>query len=225
MVGAAAVMGATSIPHCAAMCGPLACAACGEGEAQGRTAGAYALGRLVSYGLGGAAAGALGSTLLHQLDAARVHHASAAMMALALGFSAYRLWRSGSSSPLVPLRRGRGESSVRRALGIGLLTGVLPCGALVSSMLLAAGAGAWWAGALVMLTYALASAPGTLGPALAGAMVGRRLGSRGPWVRRGISVAMLLAAVWVAARPWMIRTGHCSHCRAEAPALSQGGHG
>lgn len=227
LLGASAVMGAASTPHCAVMCGPLACAACGDGSAQARTAGVYSLGRALSYTAGGAAMGALGATLLRQLDAARVHQASAALMAVALVLSARRLWSASRASPLVPLRRGRAMApSTGRALGLGLLTGVLPCGALVSAMMLAASSGVWSVGAAVMLVYALASAPGTLGPALAGALVVKRLGAQRAWVRRGLSMAMMLAAVWVAARPWMVQTGHC-HCHeagARAPAASQGGH-
>ena len=59
---AGAAAGLASVPHCTAMCGPLAAYACsGHPGASGQ--GRYQLGRFISYSALGAVAGRLGSLL------------------------------------------------------------------------------------------------------------------------------------------------------------------
>ena len=57
-----AVAGASSVPHCVGMCGPLAAAACPKGAGAAAPL-RYQAGRVVSYAALGAIAGALGHTL------------------------------------------------------------------------------------------------------------------------------------------------------------------
>ncbi len=220
ILGAAVAAGVASAPHCAGMCGPLALSACGNRAAP--TA-AYSAGRLASYAMGGAVAGAVGSRFVRVLGAAHVHHVAAALTAAAMLWQAARLLRGDARrAPVVPLRRGR-DAGVTRGLGMGLLTGLLPCGALASAMLLAAGAATPLGGALSMTAFALASAPGLLAVVFAGRLASR-VGFRAPeaWVRRALGVALIALAAWTVARPFQVARHGC-HChdRAAVSAVFQ----
>jgi sulfite exporter TauE/SafE len=211
--GASVAAGLASAPHCAAMCGPLALAACGNRAAP--TA-AYTFGRLVSYALGGAVAGAVGGRLVMVLGRSHVHHVAAGITALAVAWQALRLLRAETrAAPLVPLRASR-EGSVRRGLGIGLLTGLLPCGALAAALLLAAGTASPGGGALAMIAYAMASAPGLLAVVAAGRFASR-FGLRAParWQRRALGLALLGLAAWTLSRPFTVARRGC-HCHDRA---------
>jgi sulfite exporter TauE/SafE len=147
-------------------------------------------------------------------------------VALAIGLSlavtAARVLRTGGRERLVPLRRAKDAPRPPAALA-GLLTGFLPCGALASALVIAAGAASWWGGALVMVTFALASAPGLAAALAAGRAVSSLL-ARATAVRY-VAAAMLLAAgVWVAARPWTMPERAC-RCHAAAPSVTQHGGG
>jgi sulfite exporter TauE/SafE len=89
----------------------------------------------------------------------------------------------------------------RRGLGLGLATGVLPCGLLVAGWMLAAASADPVTGSLVMASFAVGSSPGLVAP-----LVGKRaLGGRG----RRLSptwqgLAWCALAIWVGVRPlWM----------------------
>jgi sulfite exporter TauE/SafE len=93
----------------------------------------------------------------------------------------------------------------RRGLGLGLVTGFLPCGMLVPAWLLAASTAAPLAGAAVMTAFAFASLPGLLLP-----VAGRRLVSRAvervPAQVQGL--AWCLLAAWIALRPLLAAVHH-----------------
>jgi hypothetical protein len=93
----------------------------------------------------------------------------------------------------------------RSGLGLGLVTGVLPCGLLASAWLLAMSTGQALGGALVMTVFGLASAPGLLLPWFGQKMLARR-GLR--LTARVQGVAWLLLALWIAARP-LFAAAHC----------------
>lgn len=211
---AAAAAGIASTVHCAAMCGPLALAAC---DAPGRGAlgaGArYGLGRLLSYALTGALAGAAGARLVRALRAETVQQVVSLLLAAGLLLAAARVLRGGRARSLVTLRTSKPRPRVP-ALAVGLATGFLPCGALAAGLLIAAATASWWGGALVMVVFAAASAPGLLAVVLAGtrlrAIVDR---TATPTRRRIAGVALVLAACWAAARPWVMPERQC-HCHA-----------
>lgn len=213
IVGAALAAGVASAPHCAGMCGPLALSACG---ARGAPTAAYLSGRVLSYALGGAAVGALGGRFVMLLGRAHVHHVAAAMAAMAMLWQAARLLRSESRrAAVVPLRSAR-RAGVPRGLGMGLLTGLLPCGALASAMLLAASAATPLGGAASMTAFAAASAPGLLAVVFAGRLASR-IGLRAPGLhaRRALGVALIALAAWTAARPFRVARQGC-HCHDRA---------
>lgn len=194
LAGAAA--GLASLPHCAAMCGPLA--AYGGG---GRRAVAFQGSRFAAYLVLGAVAGSVGHGLRALFDDARlVHVLLAGSLALGLGYAAWRLWRETSAAPAEPQLVQLGRKGSRRRLMksalLGASTACLPCGALLAGALVAASAGSVLGGTLSMGAFALASAPGLL---LAG-FAGSRLRSLSLTGRRTLSVVLALGALVVAFR-------------------------
>ncbi len=214
VIGAAAAAGVASSAHCAAMCGPLALAACGAPGREGVRAGMrYGAGRLASYAVTGSIAGALGARLVRVLRGEHVQQAVSLALAAGIALAALRVLRSRPAQRLVTLR-ARKDAPRPPALAAGLLTGFLPCGALAAGLMIAAGAASWWGGALAMTSFALASAPGLAAVVLAGATLGERLqGVMTPSRRKAFGVALMLAAAWVAARPWWMPERRC-HCHA-----------
>ena len=187
--------GLASMPHCAAMCGPLAAMG-----GSGRRSVVFQTSRLAAYLVLGSIAGALGASLRALFDDARVVQVLlAASLAVGLGLAAWRLWREGSHAepPLVQLGL---EKPSRRPLLKSALLGAslacLPCGALLAGALVAASAGSALGGALSMGAFAIASAPGLLAAGFAAARL-RGLSHHG---RRTLSVILALGALLIAFR-------------------------
>lgn len=208
---AMALLGFSSAPHCAFMCGPLAARACArsQGQSTWRNSLLYTAGRLASYTFLGALAGALGavaitpSPLLGQL-------ASAALAAV-LAWRAWELAFPGRRRFAFHPRLVRLLRPLRNDAGfLGLVTALLPCGAVVAALLLAATSANAAVGALGMTVFTLASAPGTLLVVWGGGSVGRRVEARlSPLQMRNGAIAVLLAlSLWTALRPWL---GHEHH--------------
>lgn len=166
--------------HCAGMCGPfMAIVAGGDGGARARRWQchfAYHFGRLVVYATIGALFGLLGAAL--DLGAAlagvqRVAAVLAGALMLAMGVvGALRaggarlvlLGRSKAPGPLTRLlaaahRRLAVWPAVPRALLIGLLTTLLPCGWLYAFALVAAGSASAAGGAATMIAFWLGTVP------------------------------------------------------------------
>jgi sulfite exporter TauE/SafE len=207
--------------HCAVMCGPLVTAGCSGRRGE---LGRYVLGRFASYAAVGAVLGHLGHQALMLAPVATVETVAVLLVAGAAAMRGLRLLgqqasvegRAGVARP-VPLRgrppaRAREPSGAwlvsllpRSGLGLGLITGVLPCGLLAPAWLLAMATGQALGGAMVMTVFALASAPGLLLPWFGQEVL----------VRRGFhltarvqGVAWLLLALWIAVRPLLAAT-HC----------------
>jgi len=88
---------------------------------------------------------------------------------------------------------------------------------------IAAGAASWWGGALVLVTFALASVPGLLAAHAAGRAVSSLL-ARAAAIRYVTAALLLAAGVWVAARLWTMSERTC-RCHAVAGALQPSGGG
>jgi sulfite exporter TauE/SafE len=184
ILAAAAALGVLGTLHCALMCGPLALAGCGARGA--RAAGAYLGGRLAAHALAGAVFGAAGA------NAARVLSAPTAQLVLVSAIAAAMLAQGvgllvGRPAPtLVPLGLRRREPSrvaaflvsllPRRALPLGLATGALPCGMLAGGWALAAATGSPLHGALAMVVFSIATAPGLVAVVLSGIGASRAAG-------------------------------------------------
>lgn len=227
---AGAVAGLASIPHCTAMCGPLAAYAC-SGHADGSGGTRYQLGRLISYSTLGAFAGALGGVTAWSLPGAWGSALLSWSLALGLGLAALRLWRR-PSQPLLKLRAKRNErnsateSLVSRALGVlgthpfwvGLGTALLPCGALAAAVLIAASTGTAWLGSLSMLAFSFVSGVGLVGAA----WLFRKLALRPSLATSRVLAAVLaLGAILFTIRPvHALRQGDVVSCHAPAQDAS-----
>ncbi|MGE0480605.1 MAG: sulfite exporter TauE/SafE family protein [Phycisphaerae bacterium] len=197
--------------HCGGMCGPFVALAVG-GVARS-TSGSFALqaayhgGRLITYVLLGAACGLVGSLVdlggaLAGVQRVAAGLAGATMAVIGL-FAILRY--SGVSrgcvrapawmqATLAALHRAAAVlPPVWRALAVGLLTTLLPCGWLYAFAVTAAGTGSAWAGALTLAAFWA----GTL-PVLVAIGVGaqRCLGSFGRRVPLVMALAIMVVGVF-----------------------------
>jgi sulfite exporter TauE/SafE len=160
-----------SLGHCTGMCGPLVTMV----SAQLRSRGykillphlSYHGARLLVYALLGAVAGAVGSTVGLGTPLSRL--AGGVSLILGLGVVLLGLGYLGWLPP-VGLQvadewftRAMGWTLQRRSLGgvlmLGALNGLLPCGLVYSSMLVAASSGGPLSGALGMLAFGAGTVP------------------------------------------------------------------
>lgn len=168
--------------HCVGMCGPLVVSAATPlGESRRAVLGAQALyhgGRLTTLMLLGALAGALGAGVSDLGQLLGFQRAAAILTGVAMiGWGALLFWRGGGFHLQLPgaigaavgrAFRAAGElAPARRALLLGALTPLLPCGWLYLFVIPAAGSGGALSGALVLLAFGLGSVPALLGVALA----------------------------------------------------------
>ena len=218
---AGAAAGLASVPHCTAMCGPLAAYACsGRPGASGQAR--YQAGRFISYSILGAVAGTVGGVTAVSLPGAWGSALLSWSLALGLGLAAFRLWRR-PDQPLVPLRTKQDAeptgSRALQALGrhpffVGLGTALLPCGALAAAVLIAASTGAAVLGALSMLAFAVVSGVGLVGAAW---LFERFLRRPRPATSRILAVILALGAVMFVIRPvHALRHGEGAACHAPA---------
>jgi hypothetical protein len=206
---AAAAAGALGSLHCAGMCGPLVLAGVARGgQVRASLVGEYLVGRLTSYALVGAAMGYLGQHALCLLPVEAVQWVAVGALAIFCLVRAAQLLRWWPAGPGVPAPLREAAAWVmslvpRRGLGLGLATGILPCGMLAPMWIASAGTGSAMRGAAVMAVFCIASAPGLLAPALAAAIRRRPL-MLSPRVQ---AAAWALLAAWVALRP-LLSAGH-----------------
>ncbi|MEM1414801.1 MAG: sulfite exporter TauE/SafE family protein [Myxococcota bacterium] len=212
MAGAGA--GLISAPHCALMCGGYAGFAL-RGAGAGGTL-RYALGRALAYALLGALAGRAGAFAAGALFGTTGMLLSVGL-ALAMLLTAWSLRpRAQKPETLVPLRccrpPRRSERFVaalpREPLLYGVLNGLLPCGALAGALILAATTAAPLAGAVAMMSFAVASLPGLL----AAAWLLRRTTRRQRNARPALAVGLVFGALVLLARPVAVLVGEDPAC-------------
>lgn len=141
--------------HCMGMCGALNLAtAFGGTRRPVRGSVLYNLGRVLAYTLTGLVAGALGSvlTVSHMLAGAVTVAAGVLMVAMALGMAGV-IQLPVFTRVRNPTRAGKG------AFTVGLLNGLMPCGALQAMQIYALSTGSPWLGALSMLVFGLGTVP------------------------------------------------------------------
>ncbi|OMG53942.1 hypothetical protein BJN45_11090 [Azonexus hydrophilus] len=169
--------------HCVGMCGGIVGALAMGGASRWTMHLAYNGGRILSYALAGAIAGALGAASLGlegQVPARLILYLFANLMLIALGFyllgatralafterAGQALWRR--VQPLT--RRFLPATTVRQAFPLGMLWGWLPCGLVYSALASALSAGSAGRGAALMLAFGLGTLPNLL---LAGIVLAR----------------------------------------------------
>lgn len=230
----AAVLGASLLGslHCAGMCGGLVAFASGagaEGPRPGRFARhlAYHGGRLAAYVGLGAVAGALGAALDlggRLLGYQRVAAVGAGIfVALWGGHALATALGVRLPQPKAPgaLRRavGRGldrfarRPPVHRALAVGLLSALLPCGWLWAYVAVAAGTGGAVAGALVMGVFWAGTVPALVAVGAAVQAASGRL--------RRVAPAVCAAALVVVGLATVVLRASMAPARAAGEAASQ----
>ncbi len=211
---AAFVVGLLGGVHCAGMCGGIV-GALTFGLPEERRTGwrgllfqlAYSLGRIASYAVAGALAGALGVLLAASLPVATAQRlllglAGLFMVALGLYLAGWwsgltrverlggRLWRR-----LEPL--GRRVMPVRtpvQALALGAVWGWLPCGLVYSVLIWSMSAGGAWEGAGLMLAFGLGTLPNLLLMGLLAGWLTRWV--RQPLVRRAAGALVIVFGLY-----------------------------
>lgn len=205
---AGAGLGLLSIPHCAAMCGPLSQAACSR-SAQRYAPLHYQAGRIVGYAFVGALSGHLGRAVATVALARWLPLLITIATGSALVLLAGRVWRATQAppSPLIALGRGAPTLSLwtrwqrllpQHAAAFGMSTALLPCGALAAALLVAAHHADPANGALSMVAFAVASAPGTLVVAW---LLQKLPALRSPQLLRATAVLLVALAALLIARP------------------------
>jgi len=210
------VAGLLGSVHCAGMCGSFACLASGGDGTSGpralRSTAAYNGGRLLSYALLGALAGAAGAGL----DRAGAVAGLARPAAIVAGFLLI-LWGAASLAAALGLRipmldvppalASRVARAVRavqekppalRALAIGALSAALPCGWLYAFVATSAAAGSALGGATVMAAFWLGTVPLMAAVGLGAQRLLGRFRTRLPVVTA--SVLVILGVLTVAGR-------------------------
>ena len=185
--------------HCIAMCGPLVGLAGGARSV--RLALVHSLGRLATYITLGVGAGIVGRAVDLAGRLGSVQRAGTLLAGVGIiGWGGYALL--AARGLVVPgdgtrfragLVRIRSRDARVRALLLGTLTGLLPCGWLWAFVVTAAGQADPWLGGAVMVAFWLGTLP---------AMVGL-LGLAGPWLERlrarlPVVSAVVLVALGVA---------------------------
>lgn len=206
--------------HCAGMCGPfVALTVAGRWVEPPRVSllhVAYHGGRLITYVVLGAAAGLIGSLVDIAGSAAGLQRGAALLagsLMVAFGIATLLLEMGVRVASLpapaflqVGLQRAHravaAQSPVSRALLIGLLSTLLPCGWLYAFALTAAGSGAAWSGALLMAVFWVGTLPVLL---LVGFGAQRLAGALGRRVTTATAVALIaLGAVTAWQRTSMV---------------------
>jgi sulfite exporter TauE/SafE len=180
---AALLAGLAGGVHCAAMCGPIAamCSGTGSGRlALWQRALAYNGGRIASYTVAGALAGAFGQAGL----ALRGGHSAQTIMAVLAGTTmlVLALHLAGCAPVTRRLEAAGGviwrrlqphakhflpADTFARALGLGALWGWLPCGMVYAVLVTAVATADAAQGALVMLAFGAGTLPNMLAITLA----------------------------------------------------------
>jgi sulfite exporter TauE/SafE len=181
IASAAFLAGVAGGVHCAAMCGPIVAACAGSRGSLGwRRPLAYNAGRIVSYTLAGALAGAFGSAALTLRGGASAQTimaalAGATMIVLAVSLAGYApLTRTLESAGRAIWRRVQPYSrhvlpaeTLPRIFSLGMLWGWLPCGMVYAVLVTAAATARPEEGALVMLAFGLGTLPNLIAIAFA----------------------------------------------------------
>jgi len=231
-IAAALAIGFLGSSHCIGMCGGIAgalgMAVPGRQTAWGQLA-CYSAGRLGSYTLMGALAGALGAAALPALTPLRL---AAGLMLVAMALYIAGIWRGlvwlekgGAylwrylqplSAHFLPVR------SAPQALALGSLWGWLPCGLVYSALTFALAQGSGPRAALAMLAFGLGTVPAMFATGAAAARV--RGFVQKPAVRLLFAGAILLFGLWTL---WgaLGHGGHAAHGQAqEAEAAGHSHH-
>ncbi len=223
-------------PHCAGMCGGFVCFYSGQ-DGRGRWLAhvAYNAGRLFSYVLLGLLAGALGHVLDRAGAAAGLHRTAAiaagvVMVVWGIGALMVAFGAKLPTAAAPAILRTRFASAMRavhaqppevRALTLGLVTALLPCGWLWVYVATAAGTGSVAGAVLVMGAFWLGTLPVMAGLGVAAQTLIGPIRRRLPVVTASVLVVLGLLTIGGRLGAMTPGGGHCPKC---APATEHVGH-
>lgn len=171
------LVGLSTSPHCLGMCGGILLSVCDCADTRARLGAdlAYNAGRMLSYTALGAAFGALGTVLTYTLSMKSMLFTMLGLAVALLGLNMWGLLPALPSLPGETAAACRLPEKLRRQapLIVGLLTGLMPCGAMYAAWLCAMSSGSAGSGAVVMLAFALGTVPLLLAFAMLGALMPR----------------------------------------------------
>lgn len=171
------LVGLSTSPHCLGMCGGILLSVCDRVDTRARLGAdlAYNAGRMLSYTALGAAFGALGTVLTYTLSMKSMLFTMLGLAVALLGLNMWGLLPALPSLPGETAAACRLPEKLRRQapLIVGLLTGLMPCGAMYAAWLCAMSSGSAGSGAAVMLAFALGTVPLLLAFAMLGALMPR----------------------------------------------------
>lgn len=209
-LGAMFFLGTASSLHCVQMCGPLVVAfSAAFPPASLRPHAAYHAGRLLTYAMLGAAAGALGQAtgLLGRLTGIEqiLTWISGGLMILMGLYAA----RGTATSGLVQIQQPSLARRLTRAVGrillqptagskfrLGLALGLLPCGLVYAALLKAMATAQPWQGAGTMLAFGAGTAGALLAVGLFSARIGKSLTRFGPRVAAAGFLLLGFLLIW-----------------------------
>ncbi|MDH5678460.1 MAG: sulfite exporter TauE/SafE family protein [Nitrospinota bacterium] len=208
------ILGLSSALHCLAMCGGIIGAltmSLHEDVRDSRVSltfyvGMYNIGRVASYSVAGALAGALGQTIFHAISPLHGHmilRVLAASMMIGMG-----LFIAGWFPPLAKIekigepvwkvmepvgRRMIPASSPFHAFILGVAWGWLPCGLVYSTLIVSVSSGGASQGALYMLVFGIGTLPSVMATGIiAGFMIWL---SRLPYFKKFAGVFIVIMGV------------------------------
>jgi uncharacterized protein len=218
-------------PHCAGMCGGFVCFYAGQdGRGQAWAHVAYNLGRLVSYLMLGVVAGVIGHALDRVGAAAGLQRGAAvAAGAVMIVWGAAALASAlGAKLPhavapaflhsrfAAALRAVHAQPPVVRAIAVGLVTTLLPCGWLWVYVATAAGTASVPGAALVMAAFWLGTVPMMAGVGLAAQGLFGPLRKRLPVFTAAVLVVLGVLTLGGRFQPATAHGGHCPKCEPAA---------
>ncbi len=216
-----------SFGHCVGMCGPLTVAFSLSSQSKNQSKNnnwrqqskfhiLLNLGRMLSYGLVGAAIGALGSILVEGGQLAGVGSELRQWIAIITGLMLILFGLRQINPNFLPkipflhpllqgglhnrLNAGMSKLSLQNTwytpLVLGMTWGLMPCGFLYTAQIKAAQTGNMWMGAATMLAFGLGTFPMMLGVGVSASLVSKDKRSQlfrlGGWVTLAIGVITLL---------------------------------
>lgn len=201
-LGGMVLLGLAGTLHCAGMCGGFVICLRGRHVP-------YQVGRLIAYAGFGAVLGVLGLSAHVTGGKALSLAASGLMVLVGLGFLGV-IPRIEPVGPLAGAVRLRLAGLLRRgtlgaSFGLGLVTGLLPCGMLYAAFARAAASHSPVEGAALMAAFWLGSSPGLVAVAAAGPLMARWNPAWWPRLAGACAVTLGLVTAWGA----LTRTACC----------------